>query len=205
MGADGKEEIYLNLIHYPVCCLGIGRRIGVWFQGCSRRCECCVSPHTWDKSEGLRMSVGSAFSEISGLKKNDKDGITISGGEPFDQAGALYGLLLRLRGFGFKDILVYSGYRYEFLRENYGHILDMIDVLIDGEFVSGLETAYTWKGSENQRMIIITKDKNLRKLYNEYMSSRDRRELQIVEKNGTIYIIGIPAQKDSEVIRNAVN
>ena len=39
--------ISLSRLHFPVTTLGPGRRIGIWFQGCSIRCPGCISADTW--------------------------------------------------------------------------------------------------------------------------------------------------------------
>lgn len=41
-------RMILSRLHFPVTTLGPGRRIGVWFQGCSIRCAGCISRDTWE-------------------------------------------------------------------------------------------------------------------------------------------------------------
>ena len=36
--------LYIDRIHYPVYTLGPGKRIGIWFSGCSKKCYGCISP-----------------------------------------------------------------------------------------------------------------------------------------------------------------
>ena len=203
MDSDYKTPIRISLIHYPVYCLGIGRRIGIWLQGCSIGCPGCISTHTWNTDGGIALRVGDVIEET--LKANVRAGITISGGEPFDQPDALFELIKGLRKEGFKDIMIYSGYDYNRLYRERPQILDMIDVLIDGRFIKGDETGFVWKGSDNQNMIILSKDKALREEYEDYMSRWGlRRTLQAIESRGRIYVIGIPDQKDSERIRDGL-
>ena len=38
------SRIRLHRIYYPVTALGPGRRLGIWVQGCARRCPGCLSP-----------------------------------------------------------------------------------------------------------------------------------------------------------------
>ncbi|MBF0593232.1 MAG: 4Fe-4S cluster-binding domain-containing protein [Nitrospirae bacterium] len=130
------------------------------------------------------------------------DGITISGGEPFDQPDALFELLMGIRNAGFTDIMLYSGYQFDDLKARYQYIVELIDVLIDGRYMQGIETDYVWKGSANQNANIITQDALLRLRYNSYLKRRaDKRRLQIVEDPQGIYIIGIPRQQDTEAIQ----
>ncbi|TAN45471.1 MAG: radical SAM protein [Nitrospirae bacterium] len=203
MGTRAIEDIHIGLVHYPVLSLGAGRRVGIWFQGCNIRCKGCISQYTWEVNDTCKTTVGRLLADIAGYKCAAPDGITISGGEPFDQPAALYSLLSGIREHGFNDIMVYSGYEYDYLKENYPDILALIDVLIDGCFVEGLTTSYSWKGSENQRMIVLAKDDALIQRYREYGQNADRR-LQIIEKTGSVYIVGIPLQSDSEEIKNVL-
>ncbi len=73
----------LSRIHFPVTTLGPGNRIGIWFQGCSIRCKGCISVDTWGMKKGS-VSVDEIISVIDPWL-DMADGITISGGEPFDQ------------------------------------------------------------------------------------------------------------------------
>lgn len=202
MGTNGGEKIYINLLHYPVHSLGMGKRIGVWFQGCNLRCKGCISTHTWELSSNCERSVTSVFDEILSYKDRGPEGITISGGEPFNQAESMKKLLLLLRTAGFGDIMVYSGYSQFHLKKRYPDILSLIDVLIDGRFKQGLETEYHWKGSENQKMFILTKDRDLREKYRIYKKKKGKREVQLITKGDGVYVTGIPAQKDAEAIKN---
>lgn len=206
MGLDGSEEIYINLIHYPVYTLGIGKRTGIWFQGCSIRCKGCIAPYTWDRQQIYKKAVNDIFEEIMEFNNSNSDGITISGGEPFDQPDALYMLLRKLRESGFKDIMAYSGYNFEHLKDKYPHILKLMDALIDGPFIQGVNTCFSWKGSDNQQMRILTNGEELRKRYLEYKEKKcNERELQIIESGSRVFIIGIPKQQDLEVIKNDIS
>jgi len=190
-------KILINLIHYPVYVLGVGERVGVWFQGCSIRCKGCMSKYTWDFNNLFEMDIDDVIGKIKsfGSKK-----LTVSGGEPFDQPYQLKYLLKNLKESGFEDILVYSGYEYDELKNKHGDILEYIDVLIAGRFIDGLESEYVWKGSENQEMYIL--NTKLKEVYEDYKSQKKNKELQIVEKNNDIYILGIPYQKDIKGLIN---
>ncbi|MBF0344016.1 MAG: radical SAM protein [Nitrospirae bacterium] len=202
METNDRQAIFVNLIHYPVYALGVGARVGIWFQGCSIRCKGCLSRHTWQMEDGLKMDVDSVMGEILKHKDAKPDGITISGGEPFDQPDALYPLLVKIREAGFTDIMLYSGYLFDDLMARYEYIVGLIDVLIDGRFMQGIETDFVWKGSANQNAHVITHDALLRIRYNAYLKRRaERKKLQIVETQRGIYVIGIPRQTDTEAIR----
>src|SRR5215831_1013285 len=88
-------RISISRIHFPVSTLGPGQRIGIWFQGCSIRCPGCISMDTWAEGRGITTVEEVINSIIPWLSK--ADGITISGGEPFDQPDALLELTARIR------------------------------------------------------------------------------------------------------------
>ena len=45
--------VAISRLHFPVTTLGPGRRLGIWFQGCSIQCRGCISIDTWDKTRGI--------------------------------------------------------------------------------------------------------------------------------------------------------
>jgi len=193
-----SDGILISLIYYPVITLGPGKRLGIWTQGCSRHCAGCISKHTWEFDERKRVSWSRIESVLSeNILKTSS--LTISGGEPFDQIEELHRLLKLARQIGYTDILLYTGYTIEELKEKYENkfeeITNLISVLIDGRFVQGLDTDLIWKGSENQRMFIYENNQDIRKTYEEYMTRTKDNKLQLVTFEGVIYIVGILRQK----------
>jgi anaerobic ribonucleoside-triphosphate reductase activating protein len=87
-------------------------------------------------------------------------GITLTGGEPFDQAAPLVDLARRVREKGL-SVWAYSGYLYEDLAagvptEAAALLLEQVDVLVDGPFVEELKSLdLRWCGSSNQRIIDV--------------------------------------------------
>jgi anaerobic ribonucleoside-triphosphate reductase activating protein len=147
--------IYLNRIHHPVTTLGYGSRVGVWFQGCSIHCPGCLVPDTWVPTEKHRIPLRWVQRALEPLL-GQSDGLTISGGEPFDQAEALVTLLTwarcRLKG----DILVYSGYSEEALRRLCPEAFALADVLVAGPYDDRLPDTRPFIGSSNQRLLLLT-------------------------------------------------
>ena len=91
------------------------------------------------------------------------DGLTLSGGEPFDQAGECAALAARARERGL-DVWAYTGYLYEDLLEQGDAdvlaLLDQVDVLVDGPFVEKLKSYDAlFRGSTNQRLIDVPKSR----------------------------------------------
>ena len=69
---------------------GLGLRLAVFVQGCSHHCPKCHNQQTWNFNGG-RVEDTEKIIEI--YKKNSLlSGITLTGGEPFEQAKAMYAL-----------------------------------------------------------------------------------------------------------------
>ncbi|MFN8753673.1 MAG: 4Fe-4S cluster-binding domain-containing protein, partial [Betaproteobacteria bacterium] len=120
-------SIALNKAHFPVTVLGPGRRIGLWTQGCSIGCKGCISQDTWDQDESRRVPVDTLVAWCRSACNDQLDGITISGGEPFDQPEALRALLEALWAWRAElsepfDILCYSGHPLRRLERQHGDI-----------------------------------------------------------------------------------
>lgn len=66
---------------------GPGIRLVVFTQGCSHNCKGCHNPHTHSYTGGTLVKISDILEK---MKKNPLlDGLTISGGEPFDQANTV--------------------------------------------------------------------------------------------------------------------
>jgi len=176
--------------------LGPGTRLGVWVNGCKRRCEGCVSQRLQAFEPRNEVDIEEYFDEFD---LSLTDGVTVSGGEPFEQAEELCRLLDYLRRRGVRDILVYTGYTLEELRGRgdpaTDGALERIDVLIDGPYVRELDNGHgNLKGSENQRVIFLNED--VCGAYKQYY--RDEREMQEFYFGNTLLSVGIP---DEEYIK----
>jgi anaerobic ribonucleoside-triphosphate reductase activating protein len=135
---------------------GPGQRSVVWVQGCARACPGCFNPEMQDPAGGEERSEDEV---IAAVLAADVEGVTFSGGEPFDQAEALARVAAALRARGL-SVVCYSGNTYEELlgRDDAGThaLLANIDVLIDGPFVEELRVTVPLRGSSNQRLIALT-------------------------------------------------
>ena len=86
-----------------------------------------------------------------------RDGMTVTGGEPFLQPVGLLALLQQLKAHDLHTV-VYTGFTLEALvhrvEPEVQAALNLIDILIDGPFVARLaDGAGEWRGSRNQRVI----------------------------------------------------
>lgn len=149
-------SIWLYRIYHHSVVDGPGRRSVISVAGCSVRCPGCYVPQTHDRANGHLVSISSIVNEIV-ENRHTHDGVTILGGEPFDQAASVAELVSRLKKRGL-HITIYSGYTLEALVErrdpNIDFILSHIDLLIDGPFLSQLaQDAGEYRGSRNQRVL----------------------------------------------------
>ena len=85
------------------------------------------------------------------------DGLTLSGGEPFEQAAACLALARAARERGL-SVWAYTGYTLEALRQrgdaDIDELLGLCDVLVDGPFVLAQRSLeLDFRGSANQRLI----------------------------------------------------
>lgn len=147
---------------------GQGLRYGVFVQGCSHGCPGCHNPESHDPHGGEEMSVDSIVEEVASNKLIS--GVTLSGGEPFEQAAQCAEIGKCVRDLGL-NVWTYTGYRYEDLQaladgrheiandavldpQAVADLLAVTDVLVDGPFVEAKKSlGLMWRGSSNQRVI----------------------------------------------------
>lgn len=137
---------------------GPGLRSVVWVQGCTIGCPGCFNPHTHIHAPRRLLDPLALGQHFVGLA--DVDGLTISGGEPFEQAEACAILAETMHGHG-RSVMVFTGYRYDFLRRcdrpAVQRFLAAIDLLVAGPYVQGLPAdPITWRGSVNQSVHPLT-------------------------------------------------
>lgn len=140
---------------------GPGIRFVVFTQGCRHNCPACHNPHTHSFDGGEIIEIDSI---IDSIKENPLlSGVTLSGGEPFEQAKVLTELSKKIKELGY-NIISYTGYTYEYIIENCSEangwmdLLKEIDILIDGRFeIEKKSLNLRYKGSSNQRIIDVKK------------------------------------------------
>ena len=149
---------------------GTGVRVSLFVSGCTHHCKGCFNPDTWNFNFGQEYTKETEDSIIEALTPDYIEGLSLLGGEPFEPQNqpTLVGLLKRIKlELPNKNVWCYSGYTYEELSgqkesraftENTLEMLNMIDVLVDGEFVESLkDISLKFRGSSNQRIIDVKK------------------------------------------------
>lgn len=117
-------------------------------------------------------------------------GITISGGEPFLQAGMLALTLNRVKSLRPElNVLAFTGYHFEDLVwEQARDLLSHLDLLIDGEYIDSLNTGVGLRGSSNQRFIFLTD--RLEPFRDQFENGARSFEMSVTDDG--IFTIGIP-------------
>lgn len=197
-------DLSLSRMHFPVTTLGPGRRIGIWFQGCSIRCPGCISADTWGPGH-RRLSLEQLIEQITPWL-HEAEGITISGGEPFDQLDALRSLLEGLRRLSELDILVYSGYSLEQLDEPLLQTKGLIDALISDPYIEALSQTMALRGSDNQRLSLLTPLGRARLgQYERLLEPTDKALDLMFDENGSVWMAGIPRRDDLLRLRDLLH
>lgn len=192
----------LSRAHYPVTVLGWGSRAGIWFQGCRIHCAGCVSLDTWEPNPATSVDVDDVLAWVESFPAAEVDGITISGGEPFDQPEALEELLGGLERWRSAcdapvDILCYSGYPLTRIRARFPELLARLDVIVPEPFRRNREGAML-RGSDNQSVLALS-DLGRERYDDEGPRDRDGRpRLQVDVDDSSIWYIGVPARGDME-------
>lgn len=139
---------------------GEGFRSVLFLSGCHHNCPDCHNEEMQDFTYGESVTLSDIIGKIS---KNIAiiDGVTLSGGEPFEQCEGLLPLLEELRKMHL-SIWVYTGYLYEDLCKDplKSKLLPLIDVLVDGPYMTAYKDDHLrYRGSSNQRFLKLSDGK----------------------------------------------
>lgn len=109
-------------ITYPDQNNGDGLRVVLWLSGCSHHCKGCQNPQTWDTNSGVPFDESAKEEIFKELNKDYISGITLSGGDPLNEANldGVLGLVNQIRLlFPQKTIWLYTGYRVRGIQEGF--------------------------------------------------------------------------------------
>lgn len=203
---DGKPifndvKARISRLHFPVTALGPGTRIGIWMQGCGIGCSGCMARDTWASSGGTEIPVTKLLSICQAWLDQGATGVTISGGDPFDQPEALTAILIGLgrivRSTAAEiDVLCYSGRSLSWLQKRHPEILSLIDVLIPEPYRPEAGAGGIWRGSANQPLILLSELAQRR--YTPEVLADGAKRLQLAVDDDGIWIIGVPGPGDMD-------
>lgn len=137
---------------------GPGARTVVWTQGCRLHCPECSNPLTHSHKPQILVAPQQLATSI--LTVPGIEGLTVSGGEPFEQAAAVASLCRAVREGGL-SVMVFTGWIYESIckcsNTAVKNLLEQIDILVDGPFIQHLADKHLlWRGSRNQMIRFLT-------------------------------------------------
>jgi anaerobic ribonucleoside-triphosphate reductase activating protein len=170
--------------------LGPGLRSVLYLRGCNLHCPSCLVPEWWDFEPTNLLSLQKVQSLL--LANPSISGVTFSGGEPFLQAAPLAALAKKLRLERDLSLIAFSGFTIEQLLTHppspgVSDLLDAIDLLIDGPYISSLDNGLGLRGSTNQRFHFLSS----RLASYDFASSPRTVELHLLD--GSFFASGIPS------------
>lgn len=146
---------------------GEGCRVTLFVSGCRNHCPGCFNEATWDFSYGKEFTDIEVNEIIVACNKPYMAGLTILGGEPFEEENqpAVLDLMRKFHAaLPEKNIWVYSGYvlHRDLLAGCRKHIdgvtdeiLKLADVIVDGPFIKDMrDLTLRFRGSGNQRILV---------------------------------------------------
>ena len=148
---------------------GLGIRTSLFVSGCTHFCKGCFNAEAWDFNYGKPFDEEIQNKIINSLKSPFCVGLSLLGGEPFEPCNqkALLPFLERAKSeIPNLNVWCYTGYLFdeELLKDSRAKtedtikMLNLIDVLVDGEFIEEQKNiSLRFKGSENQRIIDVKK------------------------------------------------
>lgn len=141
---------------------GPGIRVVLWCQGCSIGCKNCHNPETWDKHGGYKFDEAAKHELFDELDKPWVQGITISGGHPFEDYNIKDVIKLLVDIFNRykwdKDVWIYTGKTLSMSDINNDPDLmscfKLSNVIVDGPYIEEQRNlSLPYYGSNNQRAI----------------------------------------------------
>jgi len=154
-------------------------------------CSECFNLHTWSTAEKVIFDVGTL---VSAIVRRDDSGLTLSGGEPFDQYEQMITLLTGVRKADpERSIIIFTGYSRDELIDmgRYDDLFGLVDVLVSGRYIKELpnENSNSLLSSTNQEYILLSK----RHPKEELFSLNSRVEVHFTEVD-TVKVTGFPSK-----------
>ena len=168
----------INVHHMELSCVnGPGLRLTLWVQGCALNCKGCFNPGTHAGEVNTLMTVDELAQKINAL---DIVGVTLSGGEPLDQAPALEQLIHAVNGE--KNWILYTGYTPKEIFQNEAmiRVVKAVDLTLAGRYRHNAKHPYQHK------QIIKTSDRVDVDFF------RARRVVEFVVSNSGVTKTGLP-------------
>lgn len=151
----------MNYLKIDKCSIenGPGVRISLFVSGCTHRCKGCHNPEGWDFCNGTKYTQETESEILDALAKPWVSGLSLLGGEPFDQSDIeeLVSLVRKVKTlYPTKDIWIWTGYEFEQIKSS--PLIRYCDVAVTGKFIleqRDISDNNRWRGSKNQRVLAV--------------------------------------------------
>ena len=170
---------------------GPGVRAVIWVQGCTIGCPGCYNAFTHAHEQRTLATPDTIAEWVSSLE--GIEGVSFSGGEPFEQAQAVRSTIAEIRKRNPNlTFFSYSGFDLEVLQQSEDDevtgLLSELDMLSAGPYVhSERQSDLLWRGSSNQKLHYFT-DAYSQHLETEWKVCSPVEEFQLV--GDTIHFTG---------------
>jgi anaerobic ribonucleoside-triphosphate reductase activating protein len=166
---------------------GPGHRFGLWVQGCTLACAGCCNPEMWSDQGGQSVAVKTLMQEIKSVRA-DIEGVSLLGGEPFEQDQSLAQLAAEVQTLGL-TVMAYSGFTLKEIKDRDSQLLAHVDLLVAGRYVKELRTTKRrWIGSQNQSLHFLSKAYDV---LDPRFSEPNHAEI-ILNSKGDLTVVGFP-------------
>lgn len=138
---------------------GPGLRAVIWLQGCTLGCPGCFNPDTHAAAGGQVMAAAdlAAWAQDCAAAEG-VEGVTISGGEPLQQAHPLRALLEQLRAQTNLSVVLFSGLNRDEIQRSpaLARTAGLADVLLAGRYQADRRLAAGLRGSANKSVHFLS-------------------------------------------------
>jgi anaerobic ribonucleoside-triphosphate reductase activating protein len=171
--------------------LGPGIRSVVWVQGCRLHCPGCIAPDWIPRRDARLVAPEELAAEL--LADPAVSGLTLSGGEPMLQAGALAAMVRAARARRDVTVICFTGQTLGELQEKppgrgVPDLLEQVDVLIDGPYVAAANDGLGLRGSSNQYVHHLTS--RLTRWDDSFVRQPRSAELRVRDRS--VLLVGVP-------------
>lgn len=144
------------------------------------------------------MPVDEVVAEVLRLvDEYDLDGLTISGGEPFQQAEPVAELIESVRRSKDLDVVVFTGYEAGVASRRSPRLARLVDILVAGRYDRARPSDRPLLASANQ--VIATSELGAARLA-EVTSAR----IQVAADGGDLFVVGLPQPGDLDRLHEAL-
>jgi anaerobic ribonucleoside-triphosphate reductase activating protein len=134
---------------------GPGLRSVIWTQGCTLGCAGCFNPETHALG-GVERDLHELAEWAAG---NGVEGVTISGGEPLEQADAVLALARHCRARGL-SVIVLTGFSWRFLTRRRPALVaalsTSVDIVLAGRYSRTQHLGAGLRGSANKTVELLS-------------------------------------------------